>query len=117
MPAVSRNQRLMSQSAACPTASISRGLPARVFWFLIFCLGMSARLPAQTNGAARPSSTNNILVMIQGSVEVARSGRPVWTRAVLNQILFAGDRVRTGERSRAEVYLAAGTTIKPDELS
>jgi predicted Zn-dependent protease len=107
----------MTETAACPIASIARGFTARVFWCLIFCLGMSARLPAQTNGVAKPSLTNNLLVMIQGTVEVARSGHPVWTRAVLNQKLFPGDRIRTGERSRAEVYLAGGMTIKKGELS
>ena len=53
--------------------------------------------------------------MIQGSVETARAGKEGWTPAVLNQVLYARDRVRTGERSRAEIYLAGGMTIKKAE--
>ena len=55
--------------------------------------------------------------MIQGTVEVARAGQTQWTRGVLNQILHPGDQVRTGERSRAEVYLAGGMSIKKGEFS
>ncbi len=55
--------------------------------------------------------------MVQGTVEILPAGEGKWKPAVLNQVLHPGDRVRTGERSRAEVYLSGGMTIKKGELS
>jgi hypothetical protein len=65
---------------------------------------------AQTH-APRPAVTTNILAVIQGLVEVARAGADVWQAGVLNQSLAAGDRVRTGTRSRSVVYLINGVDI------
>jgi len=55
--------------------------------------------------------------MIQGTVEVLPAGASAWKPGKLNQLLHPGDRVRTGERSRAEVYLINGMTIEKGELS
>ena len=48
---------------------------------------------------------------------VAPGGTDVWAPGRLNQILHPGDRVRTGEHSRAAVYLANGMTIEKGEFS
>ena len=55
--------------------------------------------------------------MIQGKVEVAPAGTVNWSPGRLNQVLRPGDHVRTGERSRAAVYLSNGMTIEKGELS
>ncbi len=94
----------------------ARGL-IRLFGSCLFYFGLASGLQAQTNVVAQSISTNNVLVMIQGTVEVARNGQSAWAPAVLNQVLYPGDRVRTGERSRAEIYLAGGMTVKKGELS
>jgi len=72
---------------------------------------------ALTNSAIAAAQTNNILFMIQGQVEVARWNSNIWTNATLRQHLYPGDRVRTGERSRAGIYLTNGMTIEKGELS
>ncbi len=73
-------------------------------------------LPAASAAAPPRSATNNLLVVVENDVQVARAGTGAWTPAQLGQILFPGDRVRTGERSRAEVYLTNTMTIKLSEL-
>jgi len=103
------------------------GIPASTFfpggnWLrllggVIFCFFVAIHLPAQTNTAPRAATTNDVLVMIQGTVEVAHAGQNSWSPGVRNQILHQGDRVRTGERSRAEIYLSGGMTVKKGEFS
>ncbi len=59
----------------------------------------------------------NYLAVIQGDVEVSLAGSGPWVPAKLNQTLRPGDRVRTGERSRADIYLAGGMVIQKSEFS
>jgi tetratricopeptide (TPR) repeat protein len=72
---------------------------------------------AQTNALPSAGFTNNLIVMIEGRVEVARPGSGLWVPGSLNQVLLPGDRVRTGERSRAVIFLVGGRLIKKSELS
>ena len=69
---------------------------------------------AQTNQALPLPSR---LVMSQGIVEVRKVGSDFWTAARARQIFQPGDRLRTGERSRAEVYLSGGMTVQKGEFS
>src|SRR5262245_51352096 len=96
-----------------PRSSMCQQPHGAIFWVALLIV-FSARnyVFAQTNLAAPAVQTNNLLVMIQGKVEVARTGTDAWTDGRLNQVLFAGDRVRTGERSRAGIYLAVGMTFE-----
>src|SRR2546425_899174 len=84
------------------------------FLWLICVSGLFVFLPQRlcSQISLRAASPNNLLVMIQGTVEVSRAGNGAWTRGQLNQALFPSDRLRTGERSRAEIYLANGMTIQ-----
>lgn len=66
-----------------------------------------------TNALPLPSR----LLMIQGKVEYRKAGSEAWGQARVRQILQGGDRLRTGERSRAEVYLSSGVTIQKGEFS
>ena len=108
---------MVTKSGASIHPSFFCNRAAQFIYIFVFYNLLSAPLPAQTNAAPNSASTNNLLVMIQGSVEVARAGQTAWAPGILNQILFPRDRVRTGERSRAEIYLAGGMTIKKGELS
>jgi tetratricopeptide (TPR) repeat protein len=54
---------------------------------------------------------------IEGKVEVARAGTATWRAAFTNQALAAGDRVRTGERSRAVVRASDKTMKRLGELT
>ena len=49
------------------------------------------------------------ILSVQGRVEVERSP---WASAEVDQILYAGNRIRTGPRSRAALLLADETQIK-----
>ena len=70
--------------------------------------------PAQTNQALPLPSR---LVMSQGIVEIRKVGTDFWTAVRPRQIFQPGDRLRTGERSRAEVYLSGGMTVQKGEFS
>jgi tetratricopeptide (TPR) repeat protein len=85
--------------------------------FLLVAFWVSPQLPAQTNDPDVGLSTNTFLTMIQGNVQFAPKGSDVWTPARLNQPLHPGDRVRTDERSRAQVHLSAGMTKELAERS
>lgn len=87
-----------------------------IFAVLLFSF-LIGRLQAQTNALPPPPSNTNFVAMIQGQVEVQHAGSTAWIAAKLNEPLQPGDRVRTGERSRAEIYLARGMTIQKGELS
>lgn len=81
--------------------------------FVLLLLALSNLALGQTS-SAKPASQ---IVMIQGSVEVMKAGSGKWLPATPKQFLQPGDRVRTGERSRAEIYLSNGMTIQKGELS
>jgi Tfp pilus assembly protein PilF len=79
---------------------------------VMLVLGAFAAEPnSQSTTAERPPSTNFISV-VQGTVEIRRGERGAWLPAKLNDLLAAGDEVRTLERSRAEVVLISGAIIK-----
>ena len=81
---------------------------------LLTLLLLPGRAAAQATNAAAPP---NQIVMAQGQVEVRKAGSDQWTPARTGQVLQPGDRVRTRERSRAEIYLGSGQTIQKGELS
>lgn len=54
------------------------------------------------------------VLSVQGQVEIEQSP---WAVAQVNQILYAGDRIRTGPRSRAALLLADETQLKLAENS
>lgn len=57
------------------------------------------------------------ILEIEGKVEVSRAGTATWSLATTNQTLTAGDRVRTGERSRAVVRLSEKTMWRLGEVT
>jgi Tfp pilus assembly protein PilF len=67
------------------------------------------------SGAAQIVQT--LVLSLEGKVEVSRSGSAVWDPAYTDQVLLGGDRLRTGERSRARVRLSELTVISVGELS
>jgi cytochrome c-type biogenesis protein CcmH/NrfG/outer membrane receptor protein involved in Fe transport len=71
---------------------------------------------AQSPPATSPDN-HSILLTVEGRVETARAGAPDWTPAQANQILHAGDQLRTGPRSRATVRLSNLTVLRVNELT
>lgn len=80
------------------------------FLLTVFSPCLAPRLQAQTNPPQR--TITNFLAVVQGTVEIAPAPGRSWRPARLNDPVRAGDRLRTAERSRAEVFLAEGMTIK-----
>jgi len=66
--------------------------------------------------AASPPAGATVLVEIENRVEIQRAGARVWDPGTTNQILFPGDRLRTGERSRAVLRLSDLTLVRLGEL-
>ncbi len=64
-------------------------------------------------GAATPLSGK--LIQIQGQVSVRRAGGQNWEPSRLNQDLFAGDAVQTGEVSRAAILAVDESQIRLNE--
>ncbi len=70
----------------------------------------------QSNPPTTPSATN-VVVEIENRVEVLRAGARVWDLSTTNQVLYPGDQLRTGERSRAVLRLSNLTLMRVGELS
>ncbi len=75
--------------------------------------------PAQNQEGPDAESNNNNGVarisLIHGDVSTQRGDSGEWAAAVQNQPLVAGDRVSTGDRSRAEVQLDYANLLRLDE--
>ncbi len=83
---------------------------------LVLLLGA---LPALAQTRAEPTNTSNesMLLTVQGSVEIAAQGTTTWSPGTTNQLLKAGDRVRTGKNSRATVRLSNLSILRVHELT
>jgi Tfp pilus assembly protein PilF len=76
-----------------------------------------ARVAFAQNIPAAPAADASILLTIEGAVETAPAGSTNWTAASTNQILNAGDQLRTSPRSRATVRLSNLTVLRVNELT
>jgi tetratricopeptide (TPR) repeat protein len=70
---------------------------------------------AQDNGPIL--QTNSVVIEIENVVEIQRAGSKVWDTGRTNQLLYAGDQLRTGERSRAVVRMSPLNVLRIGELS
>ena len=86
-----------------PSALILLPFVAAFLW-----MAPSARADEPTNGAARIS-------VIQGSVSTQRGDTGDWNAATVNTPVMPGDRVSTGDHSRAEIQLDFANIIRLDE--
>lgn len=77
-----------------------------LFFAHLFLFNMGTAVHGQTTVPSL--ATTNYITFLQGSVEIQKAGETVWRAAALKQILATGDRLRTGEKSRAQIYLATG---------
>lgn len=74
--------------------------------------------PAQPVPQASPSVvTQIVLLTIEGTVEVAPAGTLNWVPARTNQVLNIGDRVHTGEGSRATILLTDRSVQRVGDLT
>src|SRR5947199_554525 len=84
-------------------------------FFFAFLLG--SNLCAQTPSAKGPNNVETVLLTIEGKVEVSAPGATTWSTARTNQLLHAGDRLRTGLRSRATFRLSDKSVLRVNELT
>ena len=113
---------LHGQLPDSPHSRVRRShLPVRVCvksllrYVIVFACGLSS-IPLPGISAAENESSKSILIAIENEVEVSiKSTR--WISAKKGQKLDYGDRVRTGEFSRATVKLPTGSILRIDELS
>jgi tetratricopeptide (TPR) repeat protein len=73
-------------------------------------LNLQAQTPANTAG-------ESIILSMQGTVEVAKSGSDTWSSAQESQALKSGDRVRTSKNSRATIRLSNLSILRVHELT
>jgi Tfp pilus assembly protein PilF len=96
------------------TASNARGseeiTPMRTCWLwrVVWTLAVLGGITCRTFGADQSPSVT--ILTFSGSAEVSRR-EAVWDPAHTNQILLAGDKMRTGKKSRATIRLSDGTTM------
>ena len=89
------------------------GALASLAFMLVSCW---AAVPARAQDPCTPPVAR--IVSIQGSVEVQRAGQPEWVRVTrLDTPLCAGDRIQTGERSRAALVISPETLVRLDQSS
>ncbi len=58
-----------------------------------------------------------VILETQGKVEVVRSGSTRWDVTYVDQVLYPGDKVRTGQRSRVVIRLSDQSILRVNELS
>ncbi len=75
-----------------------------------------AALPAAWAAEAATEQTC-VVLSIEGKLDVAVKGQGAWKAAVTNQTLKAGDRVRTGNRSRAALRWSDLSVVRVNELT
>ena len=73
---------------------------------LVLGLGFVAEIPPSAAEISEvKASTNTVVLTIEGKVEYQKASSGAWMLVQTNQVLSVGDRLRTGERSRASVRL------------
>ena len=84
---------------------------------LIALVLMSLAMLAAARGAESPTEQSCVVISIEGKLDVAVKGQATWKAAATNQTLKAGDRVRTGNRSRAALKWSDLSVVRVNELT
>jgi ferric-dicitrate binding protein FerR (iron transport regulator) len=85
--------------------------------FLVLLLAslLACGLVPATASAAECDPSVATAVSVQGSVEVKRVDATQWQPVTLNDTFCTGDRIRVGDRSRADVALANQPVLRLDQ--
>src|SRR5439155_16263242 len=104
-------------SANKPPKVVDCGSPLPLVCLAIsFIFGLMLYFPGLTHAQGRAVQPPTVFE-IEGTVQILRAGSTVWLSAATNQTLLAGDRLRTGARSRAAVRISDATTKRLGELT
>ena len=90
--------------------------PHHFLLLLWVALVVSPTMGVAQNRTLAPTNAP-LLLTVEGKVEVARGGGAVWTPGQPNQVLSPGDRIRTGERSRATIRLLDLSVLRVNEIT
>src|SRR5438309_1620187 len=96
----------------------SASMPWGAFGVLVCLLFAAVRsVPAQ-NSTPPMKPGEALVVVVEGSVQVMRRGATVWDDLTsTNKVLYPGDQLRTGERSRATILLTPLNPCRVGQLS
>jgi tetratricopeptide (TPR) repeat protein len=85
---------------------------------ILLLLGATGAVLAQgpRNPRAADTSTEIKILLIEGTVEVLRAGTQTWAPAVTNQVLRAGDRLRTRAASQVALRWSDKSVLRLNEL-
>lgn len=83
-------------------------------WLLLISF-LAVGLTTSVTTAAECNPIVATAVSIQGRVEVRRVNVTQWQPVSLNENFCAGDRIRVGERSRADIALANRAVLRLDQ--
>src|SRR5438045_2122126 len=82
---------------------------------VLLLIGSALLLLPMTAHSAPSAVAPPAVLEVEGKVELSRGNSGVWNPAQTNQLVHAGDWVRTGERSRAVVRLSDLSTLRLGE--
>ena len=83
----------------------------------VWAIVLTYRVEGQTHEPATLIVTNALVLEMEGRVEFVKDATLNWSAASTNQVLFPGDHLRTGNRSRALVRLTPLATLRMGEFS
>ena len=83
----------------------------------LLLLGSNLTMFAQASAGGGTTQGISTLLTVEGSVELSSAGTTTWQAAHANHFLSSGDRIRTGERSRATLRLSNLSVIRINELT
>ena len=87
----------------------------RVVWVVVVAVIVSGFFSSSPAAAQTCSQWAAKAVSVQGSVEVKRRGEREWQHVRFNDTYCAGDSIRVGEKSRADILLANDAILRLDE--
>jgi len=102
----------------CPVGILRASCGFAALFSLCFFTGLLFQPSSgQAQTATAPAANQFMVVELEGKVDVMRSGSAFWDRADTNQVLAAGDRLRTGDSSRAVLRASNLTLLRLDSRS
>jgi hypothetical protein len=81
----------------------------------LLALSLGSLLLCARAGQPEPIPAESQVLTVEGKVEVLKSGTTAWDTAQPNQLLRAGDRLRTGKSSRATVRLTDRSVLRVNQ--
>ena len=93
-------------------------MKCRLFYkFPIIALALTAAALRLPGYAAAAGAVNAIVVYVKGDAQVKRAGVDTYSALALNDLLYAGDEVQTGQSSMVSLATKGGAEVRINENS